>query len=345
MMEFRPNSQHLPVTRAAVLQLAAGALERLGLPPKSYASRARVPLRWLDCDPEALIPIARVHRLFEEAGRDVDGFGAIAGEVPVEASGRFGRVVRGGLTVLDALERSLAFAPDLGRVHAARLIRDPKTGGFWFARLPSKLVDGFAPQDELLVLRFMIRIAQLATGPDWKPEALRFCSVEEATRALESVPAFRGVRAETGASSCGVLFPREALGLLLPEMDCGALDDLDRWQDEGPAGSLVASLRQLLLSALRANQTVGIFSVAESVGVHPRTMQRRLARDGVSYRDVLDQARYVRARELINRDRDVSLTEIAYELGYSDLAAFSRAFRRWSGEPPSALRLRLELVN
>jgi AraC-like DNA-binding protein len=343
MMEFRPAPQRLPVTRAAVLQLAAGALERLGLPPKSYASRAGVPLRWLDCDPEALIPIARVNRLFEEAGRDVDGFGAIAADVPVEAAGRFGRVVRGGLTVLDCLERSLAFAPDLGREHGSRLIRDPKTGGVWFARLPSKLIDGYAPQDELLTVRFTIQIVQLAAGPDWRPEALRFRSVEEATRALESVPAFRGVSAETGASSCGVLFSRETLGLLLPEMDCGAVDDLESWQDEGPAGSLAVSLRQVLLSHLRANQTVSISSVAESVVVHPRTMQRMLAREGVSYRDVLDQARYVRARELIIRHRDVSLTEIAYELGYGDLAAFSRAFRRWSGAPPSELRLRLDM--
>lgn len=77
--------------------------------------------------------------------------------------------------------------------------------------------------------------------------------------------------------------------------------------------------------------------------MHPRTMQRRLEREGVSYRAVLDQARYVRARELIVWHRDVSLTEIAYELGYGDQAAFSRAFRRWSGEPPSALRLRLDM--
>ena len=74
-------------------------------------------------------------------------------------------------------------------------------------------------------------------------------------------------------------------------------------------------------------------------------MQRRLTREGVSYRAVLDQARYVRARELIVRHQDVSLTEIAHELGYGDLAAFSRAFRRWSGEPPSALRVRLELAS
>ena len=341
-MKSQLTSQHLPVTRAAVLQLAVGALERLGLPPKPYASRAGVPHGLLDCDPEALVPIPSVYRLFQESGHDVDGFGAIAAEVPLEATGQYGRLVRGGLTVLDGLERALAFAPDLGRMHAARLVRDPKTGGVWIARRPSKLINS-VPQDEMLVVRFMIQIAQLAAGPDWKPEALRFGSVAEATRALESVPTFHGVRAETGASWCGVLFPRETLGLLLPEMECGALDDVESWHHEGPAGSLAVSLRQLLLSQLRANPKFSICSIAESVEMHPRTMQRRLEREGVSYRAVLDQARYVRARELIVWHRDVSLTEIAYELGYGDQAAFSRAFRRWSGEPPSALRLRLDM--
>jgi len=330
--------------RAAVVQVVAGALERLGLPPEPYATRAGVAHGWLDSDPEALVPIPRVYRFLHEAGLEVDGFGAIAAEIPLESAGRFGRIVRAGLTVLDAMEKSIAFSPDLGTAHHSRLIRDPKTGGVWFARSPSKLADGVVPQAELLSLRFMIQIGQLAVGPGWQPAALRFCSVEEASRALESVPAFRGVRAETGTSWGGVLFPPEVLGLPLPEMDCGAVDDVASWRDEGPAESLAVALRQLLLSGLRMNQDVSLSSVAESVEVHSRAMQRRLMREGVSYRDLLDQARYARARELIMAHRDVSLTEIAFELGYSDLTAFSRAFRRWCGEPPRALRRRLELA-
>ena len=104
------------------------------------------------------------------------------------------------------------------------------------------------------------------------------------------------------------------------------------------------ALRQLLLSGLRADQDVSLPSVAESVDVHPQTMQRRLSREGASYRAVLDQARYVWARELIMAHQDVSLTEIAFKLGYGDLTAFSRAFRRWCSEPPRALRRRLELA-
>ncbi len=343
-MQPRPTRQHLPVTRASIFQIARHALERLALPPQPYASRAGVAHGWLDCDPEALVPLPAVYRLYEEAGREVEGFGAIAAEIPFEATGRFGCIMRGGLTVLDALERCVAFSADLSAGQHTRLIRDPKTDGVWFARWPTKLINDVFPQAELLVLRFMVQVGQLAVGPDWQPAALRFCSGEEASRAAELVPAFRGVRAETGMSWGGLLFPRETLGLPLPEMECGPLDDLESWTEEGPAGSVAVALRQLLLSCLRADQDLSLSAVAESLEVHPRKMQRRLLAEGASYRDVLDQARYVRARELIVANPGGSLTAIAYDLGYGDLSCFSRAFRRWAGEPPSALRRRLQLA-
>lgn len=344
-MRSRTPSQHLPVTRAAVVQVAARALERIGLPAELYARRTGVAHGWLESDPEALVPIHRVYRFFEEAGRDVDGFGAIAAEIPLEAAGRFGRMVRGRLTLLDALEQSVALGPALGTVHDSRLIRDANTGGVWFARSPMKAALGVVPQVELLVLRFMIQVGRLAAGPDWQPAALRFCSVEEARRALDHVPAFRGVPTETGTRWGGVLFPRETLGLPLPEADSTPLDDGEAWCEEGPAGPLAVALRQLVLSGLRADQDVSLPSIAASLEVHHRTLQRRLVSEGASYREVLDQARYVRARELITAHRDASLTAIAFELGYGDLAAFSRAFRRWCGEPPRALRRRLETAS
>ena len=52
---------------------------------------------------------------------------------------------------------------------------------------------------------------------------------------------------------------------------------------------------------------------------------------------MLAQARLLRARELLTRT-DLKLTEVALELGYSDLAHFTRAYRSWAGVPPSAHR-------
>jgi AraC-like DNA-binding protein len=62
-----------------------------------------------------------------------------------------------------------------------------------------------------------------------------------------------------------------------------------------------------------------------------------LKAEGVGYRQVLDQTRHELAEQLV-REKRYSLSQIAYLLGFSDQANFSRAFKRWTGETPSAYR-------
>jgi AraC-like DNA-binding protein len=69
----------------------------------------------------------------------------------------------------------------------------------------------------------------------------------------------------------------------------------------------------------------------------PRTFQRRLAAEGTSFKDLLETVRRDLAKAWV-RDGSLTLSEISYRLGYCDAAAFSRAFKRWTGEAPSAYR-------
>ena len=77
--------------------------------------------------------------------------------------------------------------------------------------------------------------------------------------------------------------------------------------------------------------------VAPDVGLTPRTLQRRLAEQGVVYRDLVQEARRRLALEYLEQS-DTDLTEIAFLLGYSELSAFAHAFRRWTGSTPGAAR-------
>jgi AraC-like DNA-binding protein len=78
-------------------------------------------------------------------------------------------------------------------------------------------------------------------------------------------------------------------------------------------------------------------TVAEVLSMHPRTLQRELARYGESFRPMVDRIRRgLVADYLVNTD--ASLTQIADMLGYGDQAAFTSAFRRWYGEPPGLWR-------
>lgn len=81
----------------------------------------------------------------------------------------------------------------------------------------------------------------------------------------------------------------------------------------------------------------GIAAVADAMAVHPRTLRRRLADEGTTFRDLLAETRCTLAVQLL---AEVGLTvdEVARRLGYAESASFSRAFSGWTGEPPSHFR-------
>ena len=78
-------------------------------------------------------------------------------------------------------------------------------------------------------------------------------------------------------------------------------------------------------------------SVARRLRIEPRSMQRRLQREGVAFRDLVDDWRRTRALSLVTNTW-LPLSEVSLALGYSDQSIFSRAFLRWYGKTPLAYR-------
>jgi AraC-like DNA-binding protein len=105
---------------------------------------------------------------------------------------------------------------------------------------------------------------------------------------------------------------------------------------------MVSQVRLLITRLLQTNR-FGIGNVAKSLGVHERTLQRKLRHSGASFEDILDSVRETRAAELL-RYSEVSMAHIATLLGYAQQASFSRACLRWFGANPSAVRQRTRLL-
>lgn len=82
---------------------------------------------------------------------------------------------------------------------------------------------------------------------------------------------------------------------------------------------------------------LSIEAVADRLHMSDRTLKRQLAAEGTSFSTLVDEVRYRHATSLLSRT-DFTLEQIADELGYSDVANFSRAFKRWSGRSPSNWR-------
>jgi AraC-like DNA-binding protein len=93
-----------------------------------------------------------------------------------------------------------------------------------------------------------------------------------------------------------------------------------------------------LLSLLSAGR-VQAERVANQLGMSERSFRRRLADEGTTFGEVLDRLRYRLAVRYLE-DEHVSLKQIAWLLGYSELGAFSHAFKRWTGTSPRQARMR-----
>lgn len=92
--------------------------------------------------------------------------------------------------------------------------------------------------------------------------------------------------------------------------------------------------------ALVARVTGGdtkIESVARQLTMSARTLQRRLAEEGVSYQELLDGARKQAAGQY-RSESSLAIGEFAYLVGFSEPAAFHRAFKRWFGLTPERFR-------
>lgn len=107
-------------------------------------------------------------------------------------------------------------------------------------------------------------------------------------------------------------------------------------QEQNYTGSVASMARSLLRGGeFTPEQT------ARALGLHARTLQRRLRDEGSSFEKIKDDARRDWAASLLAQP-SVSLSQIALMLDYADASAFSRSFRRWFGETPRTYRAKLK---
>ena len=101
---------------------------------------------------------------------------------------------------------------------------------------------------------------------------------------------------------------------------------------------MVSQLRVHVWELLR-NGDSSLESLARNLGQSPRTLQRRLASEGTSHRELLDQVRSTLAAHLLADDNQ-RLLNVALILGFADQASFHRAIRRWTQSSPGRFRRR-----
>jgi AraC-like DNA-binding protein len=111
------------------------------------------------------------------------------------------------------------------------------------------------------------------------------------------------------------------------------LDEL--WQQTA-VRSLVDDVRGAVADALPDGQPSKMY-IARRLGMSERTLHRRLAEQGESFQALATDARRDAAEALLKSDTR-NVAEVAFLTGFGDQSAFTRAFKRWTGQTPAAFR-------
>jgi len=107
-------------------------------------------------------------------------------------------------------------------------------------------------------------------------------------------------------------------------------------RDEPTSGSLGSRVRRLIVENL-GQAPLTPDAAARLLAVSRRSLSRRLAEEGTSFKTILDEVRAEFARALLV-DRSLTIADVAFFLQYSEPAAFHRSFRRWTGQTPGEFR-------
>jgi AraC-like DNA-binding protein len=139
------------------------------------------------------------------------------------------------------------------------------------------------------------------------------------------------------------VLPQSVMALPLVSRDSHLLEVLETHADHllaqrQRASGLAGMVESQLLAALPSGR-VRATAVARQLGLSSRSLTRGLAAEGTSFGKILDRLRNRLALRYLE-DASISLQQIAWLLGYSELAAFSHAFKRWFGTSPRRSRSR-----
>jgi AraC-like DNA-binding protein len=147
------------------------------------------------------------------------------------------------------------------------------------------------------------------------------------------------------ADYSGMTFQRDDFSRLLVCAD----EKRNQWAESqvkrliSQTDSFTEKVSQLILNDPQPGM-ISMNSMADRLQISRRTLHRKLVESGTSFNRVRDTVLFQKAKRLM-ADPQNSLQQVADQTGFSELSAFHRAFKRWSGFVPSQYRKRLEILS
>lgn len=319
----------IPFIRASFFEPFLDTARSRGIPLEKHLRLAHSPISAFEPpDPDSLIaeiPCWTFLRSVSRAeGLETFSLVTLRG-TPFHAIGSCAAVIAGSLNLNQLLTTVCAAAPLLSSSAAYRL----ETSGrwAWLANTGRRLFVEDT-QAQLFQVFGMIQFVQLAAGPNWRPDEIRFTFPRNKT--IADAEDLNPSRILFDQATPGILFPRHILSMTVGR-GLG-----ERRKVRAPPARFSDQLSEVMLPYLGGDH-IDKRIAAEIIGVSPRTLQRRLDEESTSFSKVLERLRMQRAQAMLGQP-DIKLIEIAFELGYENQPSFTRAFRRWAGVTPSEYR-------
>jgi AraC-like DNA-binding protein len=294
----------------------------------------------LIASPDAMIPLQAMYAVFGESARAAGDelFGLRVGEAMHPAD--FGIWVRYALAARTAREmiRRTAGTVDYHQPGATLSLTETDGVAIFRYHAAERRGEGRAVHADH-VLGPMLAAMRVFAGPTWLPEAFHLPYARPPHwRRLEDR---LGAPAVFESSGAGLAFPAGLLDIVaeagLPRPPITLADVRRRMVGRRP--TTTAGAVASLVTFSPEGDGASLPTIAALLGRSPRALQAELQLEGTTFRDVVARLRLARARCLL-RETSMSVSEIAWTLGYSELPHFTRAFTRGTGMPPSLFRTR-----
>jgi AraC-like DNA-binding protein len=187
----------------------------------------------------------------------------------------------------------------------------------------------------------IIKVCRVLYKPDLNPVSIALTRPEP--KNSEKFQQYFNAPVRFSANALALVFRKEDLNAPLP----GSNPELAQYSDQVAAECLARLDKDRIVTQVYAKLIEQLPSgepteekIAQSLHMSLRSLQRRLSEEDTSYRGILDRTREELASEYL-KQRHLSLSEIAFMVGFSDSSNFSRAFKRWTGLAPSNYRAAL----
>jgi AraC-like DNA-binding protein len=326
-------------TRGTAAREALHYLERKGIGADGLLSKAELSRGQLMQDPGG-VSVASQHRFLELAAAEADDplLGLhVAAEMDLRGIGLLYYITASCTMVAEALEYLGRYAATMTDEIRLEISRRQDETILTFRRA---LAFDEPPRQhaELIALAFN-RVLRKLTNRNFAPSQITFAHARNF-----------GLREVHRILRCPVEFVQATEIWVLPE----SVMQLPIVSEDGQLLQILEAHGEHLLSERRSatgfrsaveNQLLGVLPrgrvhaaiVAEQLGMSERSFRRQLAQEGSSFSEVLDQLRQRLVLRYL-RDERVSLQQIAWLLGYSEIGAFNHAFKRWTGTSPGRAR-------